>query len=210
MPTGLEAPQFKIDMLWLKWIQNGVVKQAWDLLAAVGSPNSGKPRPQIPAWTSDQGPHNLQLEVTAHNETTTGLNVKLRVQMCPRGISGLPPMPKPPCGDLKDSGSSVVAPGALVLPTILGMVKTTYPVLLPIWQLQMWSESVDLHVEIVDVDGTVYNTLIPYYDNSGYRADDFYQPIDVLGVSPGGFTVTVIVRDQNSGAVLPNATVDLN
>jgi hypothetical protein len=82
-------------------------------------------------------------------------------------------MPIPPCGSLLDSAASVtIAPGETKL--------------LPIWQLQMWSENIDEHNEIVDVNGTVYNCLVDYWDNATYRADDWYTPVDTAGVGPVG------------------------
>jgi len=211
MPIGIPAPQFKIDMFWVKWVESGignvdVVKQAWDMLANVGSPGHLSPI-QVPAWESIVGPHNLQVEVTAHQINASdafnpfaGLNVRLRVQVCPRNTSGLPPLPIPPCGQLLDSGASVFAPAKSVL-------GTTFSVLLPIWQLQMWSENIDLHLEIVDVDGTVYNCLVPYYDNAGYRADDFYVPINVKTPAPT-FSITLHVQNQQ-GVAQQGANVNL-
>ena len=75
-------------------------------------------------------------------------------------------MPKPPCGDLVDSGAAVT----------VGPYGT---VLMPVFQLRMWGKDIDQHCEIVDAnDRTVYNCLVPYYDNATYRADDWYIPID--------------------------------
>jgi len=195
MPTGIPAPQFQITMFWVKWIENGTVKQAWDMLASVGSPGHNAPI-QIPAWTSAVGSYNLQVEVTVKNLTGQTLDLKLRVQVCPRNTSGLPPLPIPPCGQLLDSPADI-------------HIGSGFTWILPIWQLQMWSESIDLHLEVVDaVDQTVYNCIVPYYDNAGYRADDFYVPIDVKS-GPDTFNITVHVQDQQSVAV-QGASVNLS
>jgi hypothetical protein len=78
-------------------------------------------------------------------------------------------MPKPPCGDLVDSGAAVT----------IGPYGTA---LMPVFQLRMWGKNIDQHCEIVDAnDQTVYNCLVPYKDNAEYRADDWYIPIDSVG-----------------------------
>jgi hypothetical protein len=112
------------------------------------------------------GGFNFQVEATLLNKTNATLGLKFRTQTCPRGTYGLPPMPKPPCGDLVDSGAVVT----------VGPYGT---VLMPVFQLRMWGKDIDQHCEVVDAnDQTVYNCLVPYYDNATYRADDWYIPID--------------------------------
>ena len=155
-------------MLWVKWMENGVVKQAWNMLTNVGSPETRHTHiwPKIPEWNQSMGGFNFQIEATILNKTNTTLGLKFRTQSCPRGTSGLPPMPKPPCGDLVDSAAAVT----------VGPYGT---VLMPVFQLRMWGKDIDQHCEIVDAnDQTVYNCLVPYYDNATYRADDWYIPID--------------------------------
>ena len=173
MPAGLPAPQFEIRELWIKWMENGNVKQAWNMLHDVGSP---EPRhthtwPKIPEWKQSMGGFNFQIEATIVNKTSATLNLKFRTQTCPRGTYGLPPMPKPPCGDLVDSGAAVT----------VGPYGT---ILMPVFQLRMWPKDIDQHCEIVDAnDQTVYNCLVPYTDNAEYRADDWYIPIDSVGAA---------------------------
>jgi hypothetical protein len=173
MPAGLPAPQFEIRELWIKWIEDGNVKQAWNMLHDVGSPESRHTHtwPKIPEWKQSMGGFNLQIEATIVNKTSTTLSLKFRTQTCPRGTHGLPPMPKPPCGDLVDSGAAVT----------VGPYGT---ILMPVFQLRMWPKDIDQHCEIVDAkDQTVYNCLVPYTDNAEYRADDWYIPIDSVGAA---------------------------
>jgi hypothetical protein len=150
----------------------------------------------------------LQVEVTARQRNELGLSilgsldVKLRAQICPSGAN----MGASSCGQLVDSGASVsIPPNYLLFPPAA--------TLLPIWQLRMWSENIKLHLEIVDaIDGVVYNCLVPYYDNAGWRADDFYVPIEVGTVAPpgGNVSVTVHVQDSVSKAPIQGASVSIN
>jgi hypothetical protein len=168
MAKGLPAPQFEIRELWVKWMENGTVKQAWNMLQDVGSPEPTHVHtwPKIQEWNQNMGGFNYQIEATILNKTSATLNLKFRTQTCPRDTIGLPPMPKPPCGDLVDSSAAVT----------VGPFGT---VLMPVFQLRMWGKDIDQHCEIVDAnDQTVYNCLVPYNDNSEYRADDWYIPID--------------------------------
>ncbi|MGD0550946.1 MAG: hypothetical protein ABSA81_10460 [Candidatus Bathyarchaeia archaeon] len=169
MPTGLPAPQFEMRMLEVKWMENGVVKQAWNMLQDVGSPEHTHFWPRIPEWNQRMGGFNFQIEATVLNKTSATLNLKFRTQTCSRGTYAVPPMRKPPCGDLVESGAAAT----------VGPYGT---VLLPVFQLRMWSKDIDQHCEIVDAnDHTVYNCLVPYYDNPTYLTDDWYIPIDALG-----------------------------
>jgi hypothetical protein len=171
MARGLPAPQFEIRELWVKWMENGTAKQSWNMLQDVGSPEPTHTHtwPKIPEWNQNMGGFNYQIEATILNKTSETLNLKFRTQTCPRDTIGLPPMPKPPCGDLVDSSAAVT----------VGPYGT---VLMPVFQLRMWGKDIDQHCEIVDAnDQTVYNCLVPYNDNSEYRADDWYMPIDSTG-----------------------------
>jgi hypothetical protein len=193
-------------MFWLKWIKNGSLVQAWDMLADVGSPSSGKPHPAIEGSPTDAGPNYLQVELTVQpiNVTLLGANCKTRVQICPRGTSGLPPCPIPPCGSLVDSSDYVYIPPYIYL-------FPPSPTLVPIWTLPMWTENIDLHLEIIDVDQIppeVLNCIVPYFDNSGWRADDLYVPIDVKG-GGGTVSITVHVEDATSKAPLSGANVSV-
>lgn len=181
------APQFEIVGLWVKHVNacagNALIR-AWDMLNQVGSPEPGHTHtwPEIPPYTPDMCGHNFQIEATVKNITSQTLKVRFRTQTCPRG-SG--PYQTPPCGLLVDSGAYVeIPPGGVVL--------------LPIWQLQMWSENIDEHCWVVDIDGYVYNCLVRYFDNWNYRADDWYIPINAAGVGiPTAIPVFDVTGEQS-------------
>jgi hypothetical protein len=171
------GPAFEMVGLFVKQMKNGAMVRNWDVLNKVGSPQWAAghgTNPQIPAYTADQGGYNLQIEATVKSRLSSSVNVLFRTQTCPRGTS---PIQIPPCGQNVDSPSYVsIAPGATVQ--------------LPIWELQMWSVSIDERCWVVDADtGEVYNVGLDYFDNNwlyypdiGYRADDWFIPIDVAGI----------------------------
>ena len=169
-------------MLWVKWMKpDGVaVYRAWDILAlGTQSPISLA----IPAWTQDQGGFNVQIEATVQNVTSERLSVVYRTQTCPKSLGGTyggGGGPIPPCGLVVDSAAVQVGPGETVL--------------LPIWQLRMWSEPIREHNWIVDdgaLDitrlGTYYNIAFPW-QNWAYRQDDWF--IDMLVPPQVNFTFT--------------------
>lgn len=170
-PVG-GGPQFEITSLFVKRVDaQGNQIQNWDMLNQVGSPEPGHTHewPQIPAWTSEQGPHNFQIEAAAKNLTSQPLTVKFRTMTEGLTSGGH--------GDIVDSPESVTIPPGETMQ-------------LPIWQLRMWSENIHQHNWIVDAQtGQIYNCGVDYYDNNyhyypdtGYRADDWYIPVNVLGV----------------------------
>ena len=174
IPTGQVGGEaaFEIVELWLKHVgPNNELLHGWNMLE-VGSPEPGHTHswPQIPTWTQDAGPHNLQIEATVRNMSDQLLTVRFRTQTCPRGQG---PYQIPPCGEVVDSEASVtVAPGQTVL--------------LPIWQLRMWSENITEHNWIVDaVTGAIYNALVRYWDNYEYQADDWFLEINSTGGGAG-------------------------
>jgi hypothetical protein len=203
LPTGGAVSHFEITGLFVKHLDaNRNLIRAWDMLAEVGSPEPGHDYgicvpyyggevchrwPKIPANA------NYSIECYAKNLTDSAKTVRFRTQTCPRGTSGLPPMPIPPCGQLVDSGASVtIQPG-----------ETKQ---LPIWYDVMWSENIDEHNEIVDVNGQVYNCLVLYVDNTEYRADDWFTPID-SGVEEV-YQIQIHVQSQQ-GTAIQGATVVL-
>jgi hypothetical protein len=176
--SATAGPAFEMVRLFVKQMKNGQMVRNWDMLNTVGSPQyaASHGNPQIPAYTPDQGGYNFQIEATLKSKLNHSVSVFFRTETCPRGQS---PIQTPPCGQVVEGNPVTIDAGATVQ--------------LPVWQLKMWSSSIDEHCWVVDADTQeIYNVGVDYIDNNylyypdiGYRADDWFIPIDVAGALAG-------------------------